>query len=157
MLEGNLSKTGAEQIKAHLDKCANCAKEYKEMKQVLGLVSQKKGLLEPSGQFWTNFNQELNERLAQEKVLPQEVKPRWRYLPQITLRPAFALGCVFVLLIALSFYLFGALPTKGRLIALSEDRLLNEIEMLEELTDEFVILDDEDVLLDELSLLEELG
>lgn len=156
ILEGNLSQARAEKIKAHLKKCPNCAQEYRQMRQVLGLVSQRKSP-EPSAQFWASFDQELEEKLAQKKVLPQEIKLRPVYLPRPSLKPAFALATVFTLLIALSFYLFGGLPTKGRLIALSDERLINDIEVLEELTGKSVELDYEDILLDELTLLEELS
>ena len=155
-LEGNLSPAEAEKIKIHLARCAKCAQEYKQMRQVLSLVSQKK-VPQPSAEFWAKFDQELEEKLAKERVLPQEIKLRPQYLPRMSLRPAFALATVFALLISLSFYLFGGLPTKGRLTALNDERLVNDLEIIEDLTDGFVILDDADFLVDELSLLEELS
>lgn len=155
-LEGNLNSTEAEKIKTHLARCAKCAQEYSRMRQVLALASQKK-TPELSSQFWANFDQELEEKLDKRKALPQEIKLRPYYLPRFSLKPAFAVATVFVLLMAISFYLFGGLPTKARLTALSDERLVNDIEILEELIGESVVLDNEDYLLNELNLLDELS
>lgn len=155
-IEDNLTQAQAEKIKIHLAGCARCAQEHSRMRQVLALASQKK-TPELSGQFWANFDRELEEKLVKKKVLPEQIRLRQYYFPRVGLRPAFTVATVFILLLAINFYLFGGLPTKARLNALSDERLLNDIETLEELTGESVALDNEDYLLNELDLLEELS
>ena len=154
-LEGNLNSAEVEKIKTHLARCAKCAQEYSRMGKVLSLASEKKAP-QLSSQFWTNFDRELEEKLSKERVLPEEIKLRPQYLPRVSLRPVFAVATVFILLMAISFYLFGGLPTKGRLAALADERLVNEIEALEEISGETIVFDYKD-LLNELALLEDLS
>ena len=154
--QGNLNSVEAEKIETHLAKCAKCAQEYSRMRKVLNLASEKKGP-QLSSQFWANFGRELEEKLAKERVLPEKIKLKPQYLPRVNLRPVFAVATVFILLMATSFYLFGGLPTKARLTALADERLVNDIELLEEITNEFLTPDDPDSLLNELNLLEELS
>lgn len=154
-LEGNLNSAETEKIKTHLARCAKCAQEYSRMRKVLSLASEKK-TPQLSSQFWTIFDRELEEKLSKERVLPEEIKLRPQYLPRVSLRPVFAVATVFILLMAISFYLFGGLPTKGRLAALADERLVNEIEALEEISGETIVFDYKD-LLNELALLEDLS
>jgi hypothetical protein len=154
-IEGNLKQEVAKRIRLHLQSCLGCTRSYNQLRQLLNLASQKKPP-ELSSQFWMSFDQELREKLAKERVSSREIKLQPTYLPRISLRPAFALATAVILLIAISLYLFGGLPTKERIIALSDERLVNDIEVLEELTDEFITLEDQDFLIDELILLEDL-
>ena len=56
-----LDNAGKSQLEAHLKSCETCAKEYKDMKNVLNLASKaKKPELLPS--FWNKFYYEIKEK-----------------------------------------------------------------------------------------------
>ena len=152
--EGELSSTQAEQIKAHLHKCAKCAREYQSLRQVLHLAGQKQ-TPQPSKQFWANFGRELEDKLSAEKIAPAAVRLRLPELPRVNLKPAYALAGVCIFLLAISFYLFGGLPTRTRLSALTDTRLVEDIQALEELTDDFIALNGPESIFNELSLLDD--
>lgn len=156
LVEGNLTPDQAKSLKAHLIKCPGCGRQYRQMSQVINLAS-KQAVPQPSGQFWTNFDRELEEKLTGEKIKPLDVKLRPDRLPRLNLKPAFALASVFALILAFSFYLFGGLPTKTRIVALADEQLINDIELIEEISDEFIVVEDPAALRQELSLLEDLS
>ena len=89
--------------------------------------------------------------------MPVEIKVRAQYPPRVSLKPVFALASVFIILLAMSFYLFGGLPTPSRLTALADEQLVDDVEILEELTGEYVVFENGDALIDELALLEDLS
>ncbi len=156
LVEGSLKGPLVEKTETHIKGCPTCRKRYDEMKGLLDLASKKK-VPEQSAAFWTDFDKELEEKLSSEEFTPFEIKIRPEYRPSFIRRPAFVLATIAMLLIAISVYLLGGLPTKSRLTAFNDERLLDDIEALEELTGELVVLDDQDFILDEMILLEEMS
>ncbi|MBL7071546.1 MAG: zf-HC2 domain-containing protein [Candidatus Omnitrophica bacterium] len=155
LTEGDLSGSSAEELKVHLDSCAKCAEEYGRIKQVLELASKKEAPKMPP-EFWAEFDRDLREKLVREKETPDTftIRPE---RTKINLKPVYALAAMAMFLISVSFYLFGGVPTKSRLNAASDERLVNDLLAIEELTEEAMIFDDQDILLDEIFLLEEVN
>lgn len=154
--EGELNPAQAAQIKAHLQTCAKCAREYRQLRQLLQLAAQKP-TPQPSAQFWANFDRELEEKLAGEKLTPKAVKLRLPELPRFNLKPAYVLAGVCIFLLAVSFYFFGGLPTKARLSELTATSLVEDIRTLEELTDDLITLNGPESIINEYALLEDLS
>ncbi len=154
-IEGDLEKKTADGIESHLWFCSKCAEEHERLKGILKLASGKKAP-ELSDTFWADFDKGLKEKMSAAREMPESYRIRPER-PVIGLKPAFALATVLMLLVAVNFYLFGGLPTRSRLDAMADERLVNDIVILEELSDEAIALDDGDLLLDEFFLLEEIN
>jgi len=151
---GGLEKGIMKGIEAHLLFCPKCAREHRELKEIMKLASEKKAP-QLSGGFWRDFDTGLKEKLAKAREMPQAFRLRPER-PRISLKPAYALATILILLVAVNFYFFGGMPTKSRLEAMADERLVNDIVILEELADEAFALDEGDFLLDEFFLLEEI-
>ncbi len=152
LAEGALSEEKERALQEHLSSCARCNKEYKKLNTLLHLASEK-NLGEMSNAFWADFDKELKEKLSQEVPPALEIKFKPRYRLYRIPKPVYAFATAAVLLIVISFYLLGGLPTPGRISNYQDQLLISEIQTLEELSGEFFIIDENDLLFDELIMI----
>jgi hypothetical protein len=154
LIEGRLSEGESLKIRAHLEKCSSCNREFQQMCLLLGLVSQKE-TPKMSKEFWSDFQAQLDRRLSQEKPKPVP-EFKFRYYPRLSPRPAFALAFALVLIILISSYLFQMIPLGENIrLAKTDEEFLNALILSEELGQILApaILDEEAFLEEEIELL----
>lgn len=143
-LDNSLSEIERLKVGKHLNNCPPCRKKLNQMQSLIDLVKNKK-TPEPSEDFWHKFRVELDANLNSRLVAPFNFKPQlnWR------LRPALAISLASVIILT-GIYLF----SHGRplLLADADADLVEEIDLLEELSPDSSFTLNEDIELDKLSL-----
>jgi anti-sigma factor RsiW len=145
-LDDSLSELDKDKVKRHLERCFSCRKRLEQIDTLLALAKQK-NIPQPSDEFWHNFqiglDRKLNKRLA----------PEFRIRPSLSLRlkPVFAYASLLVAILTLGVFLnFYTSPT---LLSKTDLALVNEISMLEELTQETYLNHSEEAYIEEIEIL----
>ena len=154
-IQGDLDDRAAGRIKRHLEACRGCAQKEAQLRQILDTAALQEAP-RPPADFWKKFDAELDEKLAaaRDKGESYTLKP----VPsRVSLKPAFALVAVAVVMFAVLLYVYNGLSPQGQIGRLSDEELVVEMVMVEELTGEPILLDDQDALIDEAILLADFG
>ena len=77
LLFNDLDQKAAAEIQVHLNKCDSCRKEKAELENLLKMTKGSDPFNEPSGQFWTAFDERFEKRLEMEsrRAIPEDDGP----------------------------------------------------------------------------------
>jgi predicted anti-sigma-YlaC factor YlaD len=137
-LDDSLSELDKDKVKRHLERCFSCRKRLEQIDTLLALAKQK-NIPQPSDEFWHNFQIGLDRK--------------FRIRPSLSLRlkPVFAYASLLVAILTLGVFLnFYTSPT---LLSKTDLALVNEISMLEELTQETYLNHSEEAYIEEIEIL----
>ena len=149
-LDNSLSELEKDKVKRHLERCLSCQGKLKQMQSLLELTRQKE-VPQPSDEFWHNFTTGLDRKLNQRLV------PQFKIRPNLSLRvkPVFVYASLLVVILTLGIFLnFYTSPT---LLNRADLVLVNEIIMLEELTQEAYLNHSEEAYVEEMEILSALS
>lgn len=158
-IEGYLSREENLKIKGHLEKCPVCRREYQRISVILGLAAQKSAP-KMSQEFWKEFQAQLDEKLSTSLQKPESLSQiKFGYQPRLSLKPAFAVAVVLILLIGIAGFLFWRAPFgTGSRIARADREIVNELILYEELEEvPSFLLEEEAFLKEEIELIYQLG
>ena len=143
-LDNTLSEEEKLKVKEHLARCAPCQAQCAQIKTVISWSESKK-IPVPSEEFWHAFSVELDARLNEKLVPESRLKPfvHWRLTPALVM----SVVSVFMLVASASVYFHN----KRIFIAGAEEELVNEINILEELSPESNVIPLEEVYNEELN------
>lgn len=147
-LEHNLSDIDNRRVKSHLQICEACQNRFNQMNVLLELARAKK-TPQIQEDFWHDFNTGLDKKLNAVLV------PEFRTMPSLKFqfKPllVYVSVSVFVLAVtaALSFH------SKTKIIGNSEAALIDEISLLDELTDDPILSGNIEDYLEEIDILEQ--
>lgn len=153
--EGSLSQNENLKIKGHLERCSSCRREYQKISVVLGSVSRKKAPEMDEG-FWNEFQAKLDEKLSASLKKPKPVAEfELGSRPRLSLKPAFALAVVLILLIGIASYISKIPPFGTDLrLARADREIVDELILCEELEQvPSFLLNDETYFEEEIELL----
>lgn len=154
--EGRIDKDRRGDILDHLKKCAGCASEYRKIQAILSAASSE-AVPSQDKAFWADFNKELEEKLEDTTFFPQEIKFKPTENTWVLRKPAIVFAIMLTLIFTVSMYMIDGFPSKDRVLPLSDEAILAEIEMLEEVIGEPFILESEDFIFDDMVLTEGLS
>lgn len=149
-LEKDSSEKETRRIKAHLDICPLCQRRLREIEAVLRLARDKKAPELAEG-FWHDFKTDLERRLNAQLVPEFKLKPRLSY----RLRPILVYASVLIIILGIGIYRLN-LSERGLRLAQSEEELIDEASVLDELAPELSFNHNEDAYIDELNLFSQL-
>lgn len=154
--EGRIDRDRKDDILAHLKKCPSCASEYRKIQDILNAASDVT-TPKQDNTFWADFDKGLEEKLEDTTFFPQEIKFKPTENTWSLKKPALAFVIMVTLIFTVSLYMISGFPSKDRVIMLSDEAILAEIEMLEEVIGEPFILESEDFIFDDMVLTEGLS
>ncbi len=145
--ENSLSDADNLRVKRHLEVCISCQNRFNQMNVLLELARSKKTPRIQEG-FWHDFNTGLDRKLNAALVPEFKFRPflKFQFKPLL----AYVSVPVFVLALTASLYFYSRTKIMGN----SELALINEISLLDELTDEPVFNNNTDDYLEEIDFLE---
>lgn len=148
-LDSCLSQADRTRVEKHLAICPDCDRLLGRMSRVIELAKNKK-IPEPQEAFWYDFKTGLDRKLNA-RLLPEfDFKPKLK----INLRPAFAYASVLILILAMGTYFYT--QKKPLQFSQSDADLVNELELLEEVSQDTALNHDEKAYIDEINLLYQL-
>lgn len=147
-LENNLSARENVRVKNHLQTCAACQNQLNQMNAVLELAKAKK-TPQIQEDFWRDFNTGLDKKLNALLVPGFKTMPalRFQFKPLLV----YASVSVFVLAAAVSVYFYPRMKIMGN----SELALIDEISLLDELTDDPILNGNIEDYLEEIEILDQ--
>jgi len=135
-------------VEKHLGKCADCRIKFDQMAQVID-AAKSKAAPSPSKEFWHSFKAELDQKLNARLVPPLKPQPSWRH----TLKPAFAVLSVVIVVSGLYFSFYGLRPNYLDKEDLS---LIEELIILDEVSSQPYLNHNEDAYIEEFYLQQQL-
>lgn len=147
-LDNALSEIEKIKVKKHLDICLSCQEKLSQMADIIDLAKNRK-IPQPSEDFWHNFKIELDRKLNTRLVPEFSFQRNLNY----HLRPVFVYASVLVFILAMSLYLY----YKPTYLTRSDLDLINEVNLLEEVTSDASLNHSEDMYIEELNLLYQLN
>ncbi len=155
-----LDSDDTERINGHLAVCKDCSRELDRLKQIIEAASSDKRY-ELSDESWEEFDRELVEKVS-EQHKEYVLKPKRNTFPGMILKPALVVLVLALVVFLGSSSLINNVDRQDIMLSETEEELLYELELLDELdvqisvngyTDE--ILDEiDDMLLEEMELLD---
>lgn len=149
-LNHNLSDIDKIKVGRHLDSCDKCKVRLNRMKSILDLALQKEAP-QPTDEFWHSFRVDLDRKLNAQLVSPLTFERKLGY----RLRPVFAYTLVLIFVLTMGIYFSKKTPT-SYIFAQKDDTLVDEIVMLDELSEGAELNHNEEFYIEEINLIYQL-
>ncbi len=150
-IDNSLSEIDRIRVNRHINLCDKCKERLNKIRTILDLAVQRKSP-RPTDEFWYNFKIDLDRRLNEKLATPIILKQRLTY----RLKPALAYTLILIFILTIGIYFHKEHRPLKHLAQAEYDTLVDEIILLEEVSEAVDLDDYEDSYIEEIELVYQL-